>query len=63
MAAGFEARRSVGILEWHVKRRLKGVRDYRVAPRIFHPDAHADRCEKASRSSALTLRLRNRTKK
>ncbi len=37
MAASFQARLSVWIIKWRVKRRLKGVRDYRIARRILHP--------------------------
>jgi len=38
MAASFQARLSVWIIKWRVKRRLKGVRDYRVARKILRPD-------------------------
>jgi monoterpene epsilon-lactone hydrolase len=38
MAVSLQARLSVWIVKWRVKRRLKGVRDYRVARRILHPD-------------------------
>src|SRR5438132_747858 len=40
MAASFQARLSVWIIKWRIKRRLKGVRDYRVARRILHPDPY-----------------------
>ncbi len=40
MAASLEARLSVWIAKWRVKRRLKGVRDYRVARRILQPDPY-----------------------
>src|SRR5216683_3978506 len=40
MAASLEARLSVWIVKWRVKRRLKGVRDYRVARRILQPDPY-----------------------
>jgi acetyl esterase/lipase len=40
MAASFRARLSVWIVKWRVKRRLKGVRDYRMARRILHPDPY-----------------------
>src|SRR5260370_697402 len=40
MAARFQARLSVWSLEWRVKRRLKGVRDYRVARKILQPDPY-----------------------
>jgi len=40
MAASFQARLSVWIIKWRVKRRLKGVRDYRIARRILHPDPY-----------------------
>jgi acetyl esterase/lipase len=36
--ASLRARLSVWIIKWRVKRRLKGVRDYRVARRILRPD-------------------------
>src|SRR5258708_9955456 len=35
-----EARLSVWIVKWRVKRRLKGVRDFRVARKILHPDPY-----------------------
>lgn len=38
MAVSLQARLSVWIVKWRVKRRLKGVRDYRVARRILRPD-------------------------
>jgi acetyl esterase/lipase len=37
MAASFQARLAVWIIKWRVKRRLKGVRDYRVARKILRP--------------------------
>ncbi len=40
MAASFQARLSVWIIKWRVKRRLKGVRDYRVARKILRPDPY-----------------------
>jgi acetyl esterase/lipase len=40
MAASFQARLSVWIVKWRVKRRLKGVRDYRVARKILRPDPY-----------------------
>jgi acetyl esterase/lipase len=40
MKVSLQARLSVWILRWRVKRRLKGVRDYRVARRILRPDAY-----------------------
>lgn len=40
MKVSLQARLSVWILKWRVKRRLKGVRDYRVARRILRPDAY-----------------------
>jgi monoterpene epsilon-lactone hydrolase len=38
MAVSLQARLSVWLVKWRVKRRLKGVRDYRVARRILRPD-------------------------
>jgi epsilon-lactone hydrolase len=38
MAASFQARLSVWIVKWRVKRRLKGVQDYRIARKILRPD-------------------------
>src|SRR5229473_8703067 len=38
--ASLRARLSVWIIKWRVKRRLKGVRDYRVARRILRPDPY-----------------------
>jgi monoterpene epsilon-lactone hydrolase len=40
MAASFQARLSVWIIKWRVKRRLKGVRDYRIARQILRPDPY-----------------------
>src|SRR6266478_6058016 len=40
MKVSLQARLSVWILKWRVKRRLKGVRDYRVARRILRPDPY-----------------------
>jgi acetyl esterase/lipase len=40
MAVSFQARLSVWIVKWRVKRRLKDVRDYRVARRILRPDPY-----------------------
>jgi acetyl esterase/lipase len=40
MAVSLQARLSVLIVKWRVKRRLKGVRDYRVARRILCPDPY-----------------------
>ncbi len=40
MAVSLQARLSVLIVKWRVKRRLKGVRDYRVARQILRPDAY-----------------------
>ena len=38
--ASLQARLSVWIVKWRVKRRLKGVQDYRVARKILHPDPY-----------------------
>src|SRR5229473_8333507 len=38
--ASFQAHLAVWITKWRVKRRLKGVRDYRVARRILRPDPY-----------------------
>ncbi len=38
--ASLQARLSVWIVKWRVKRRLKGVRDYRDARRILRPDPY-----------------------
>src|SRR5258708_29036192 len=38
--ASFQARLSTWIVKWRVKRRLKGVRDYRVARKILRPDPY-----------------------
>src|SRR6266481_1782328 len=40
MTVSLQARLSVWITKWRVKRRLKGVRDYRVARKILHPDPY-----------------------
>src|SRR5438445_10644563 len=40
MAVSLQARLSVLIVKWRVKRRLKGVRDYRVARQILRPDPY-----------------------
>jgi acetyl esterase/lipase len=40
MAASFQARLSVWIIKWRVKRRLKGVRDYRIARKILRPEPY-----------------------
>lgn len=38
--ASWQARLSVWIVKWRVKRRLKGVRDHRIARKILHPDPY-----------------------
>jgi acetyl esterase/lipase len=38
MSVSLQARLSAWIVKWRVKRRLKGVRDYRVARKILRPD-------------------------
>src|SRR5713101_8213441 len=38
--ASLQARLSVWIVKWRVKCRLKGVRDFRVARKILHPDPY-----------------------
>jgi monoterpene epsilon-lactone hydrolase len=38
--ASYQAHLAVWITKWRVKRRLKGVRDYRVARNILHPDSY-----------------------
>jgi acetyl esterase/lipase len=38
--ASFQAHLAVWITKWRVKRRLKGVRDYRVARKILRPDPY-----------------------
>jgi monoterpene epsilon-lactone hydrolase len=38
--ASLQARLSVWIIKWRVKRRLKGVHDYRVARQILRPDPY-----------------------
>jgi epsilon-lactone hydrolase len=40
MSVSLQARISVWIVKWRVKRRLKGVRDYRVARQILRPDPY-----------------------
>jgi monoterpene epsilon-lactone hydrolase len=40
MAVSLQARLAVWIVKWRVKRRLKGVRDYRVARKILRPDPY-----------------------
>jgi acetyl esterase/lipase len=40
MSVSLQARLSVWILKWRVKRKLKGVRDYRVARKILRPDPY-----------------------
>lgn len=40
MSVSLRARLSVWIVKWRVKRRLKGVRDYRVARKILRPDPY-----------------------
>ncbi len=40
MAVSLQVRLSVLIVKWRVKRRLKGVRDYRVARQILRPDPY-----------------------
>ena len=40
MAVSLQARLSVWIVKWRVKRRLKGVRDYRIARKILRPDPY-----------------------
>jgi epsilon-lactone hydrolase len=40
MKVSLQARLSVWITKWRVKRRLRGVRDYRVARRILRPDPY-----------------------
>ena len=40
MSVSLQARLSVWIAKWRVKRRLKGVRDYRVARKILRPDPY-----------------------
>ena len=41
MSVSLQARLSAWIVKWRVKRRLKGVRDYRVARKILRPCEHA----------------------
>src|SRR5882724_3903366 len=40
MSVSLQARLSVWIVKWRVKRRLKGVRDYRIARKILRPDPY-----------------------
>src|SRR5882757_5409791 len=40
MSVSLQARLSVWIVKWHVKRKLKGVRDYRIARKILRPDPY-----------------------
>jgi len=40
MSASLQARLSVWIVKWRVKRKLRGVRDYRVARKILRPDPY-----------------------
>src|SRR5713101_8953872 len=40
MSVSLQARLSVWIVKWRVKRGLKGVRDYRVARKILRPDPY-----------------------
>jgi len=40
MSASLQARISVWIVKWRVKRKLKGVRDYRIARKILRPDPY-----------------------
>ena len=40
MSVSFQAHLAVWIVKWRVKRRLKGVRDYRVARKILRPDPY-----------------------
>jgi epsilon-lactone hydrolase len=40
MKVSLQARLSVWIVKWRVKRRLRGVRDYRVARRVLRPDPY-----------------------
>jgi acetyl esterase/lipase len=40
MTVSLQARLSVWIIKWRVKRRLKGVRDYQVARKILRPDPY-----------------------
>src|SRR5258708_18422152 len=38
--ASLQAHLAVWVTKWRVKRRLKGVRDFRVARKILHPDPY-----------------------
>ena len=38
--ASIQAHLAVWITKWRIKRRLKGVRDYRVARKILRPDRY-----------------------
>jgi len=40
MSVSLQARLSVWIVKWRVKRKLKGVRDYRIARKILRPDPY-----------------------
>jgi monoterpene epsilon-lactone hydrolase len=40
MWISLQARLAVWIVKWRVKRRLKGVQDYRIARKILHPDPY-----------------------
>jgi acetyl esterase/lipase len=40
MSVSFQARLSVWIVKWRVKRRLKGVKNYHVARKILRPDPY-----------------------
>ncbi|HKV60801.1 MAG TPA: alpha/beta hydrolase [Candidatus Acidoferrum sp.] len=40
MSVSLQARLAVWIVKWRVKRRLKGVRDYRIARKILRPDPY-----------------------
>jgi monoterpene epsilon-lactone hydrolase len=40
MSVSLQARFAVWIVKWRVKRRLKGVRDYRIARKILRPDPY-----------------------
>jgi acetyl esterase/lipase len=53
MAASLQARLSVWIVKWRVKRRLNGVRDFRVARRVLRPDPY--RVPSAAEISPLYL--------
>ena len=38
--ASWQAHLAVWVVKWRVKRRLRGVRDYRVARKILNPDPY-----------------------